>query len=77
MGLSRRKCPIFQKTELRIVIIIWIIIEIRILNFMLLTRKLEVSVNYRVFGVLIYNGEKRKINVPKGCRFCRVYEHKG
>ena len=28
MGLSRRKCPIFQKTKLRIVMIIWIIIEI-------------------------------------------------
>ena len=43
---------------------------------MFLTSKLAVSVNYIVFGALIYNGEKRKINVPKGGRFCRVYEHK-
>ena len=28
MGLSRRKCPVFQNTKLRIFIIIWIIIEI-------------------------------------------------
>ena len=35
---------------------------------MFLTRKLAVSVNYVVFGALIYNGEKKKSNVPKGCR---------
>ena len=28
MGLSRRKCPVFQNTKLRILIIIWIISEI-------------------------------------------------
>ena len=76
MGLSRRKCPIFQKTKLRILIIIWIIIEIRTLNFMFLTRKLAGHVKYIVFGVLFYNGERKKINVPKGGRFCRVCEHK-
>ena len=44
---------------------------------MFLTSKLVVCVNYIVFGALIYNGERRKINVPKGGgRFCRVYEHK-
>ena len=32
---------------------------------MFLTIKLAVSVNYIVFGALIYNGEK-KVNVPKG-----------
>ena len=32
---------------------------------MFLTSKLAVSINYIVFGALIYNGEKRKINVPK------------
>ena len=46
MGLSRRKCPVFQKTKLRIVIIIWIIIEIWTLNFMFLTRKLAGNVKY-------------------------------
>ena len=66
----------FQKTKLRILIIIWIIIEIRILNFMFLTRKLAASVNYIVFGALIYKGERNKINVPKGGTFCRIYEHK-
>ena len=59
-GLSRRKCPIFQETKQRILIIIWIIIEILTLNFMFLTRKLAVSVNYIVFGALIYNGEGKK-----------------
>ena len=44
---------------------------------MFLKRKLAVSANYIEFGVLIYNGEKRKLNVPKGRRFRRVYEHKG
>ena len=43
---------------------------------MFLTRKLGVSVNYVVFGALIYNGEEKKINVPRGGRICRVYEHK-
>ena len=43
---------------------------------MFLTRKLAASVNYIVFGALIYNGEKRKCNVPKGGPFCRVCEHK-
>ena len=28
MGLSKRKCPVLQRTKLRILIIIWIIIEI-------------------------------------------------
>ena len=42
---------------------------------MFLTRKLAVSVNYIVLGALIYNGEKKN-NVPKGGRFCRVYENK-
>ena len=74
-GMSRRKCPISQKTELRIVIIIWIIIEIWIWNFMFLTSKLVASVNYIVFGALIYNGE-RKRNISKVGRFCRVCEHK-
>ena len=41
---------------------------------MFLTRKLAVSFNYIVFGALVYDSEK-KINVPKGGRFCRVYEH--
>ena len=31
------------------------------MNFMFLTRKLAVSVNYIVFGVLIYNGEEKKL----------------
>ena len=66
----------FQKTKLRILIIIWIIIEIWTLNFMFLTRKLAVSVKYIVFGALLYNGERTKINVPKGGRFCSVCEHK-
>ena len=69
MGLSRRKCPIFQKTELRIVIIIYIIIEIWILNFMFLTSKLAVSVNYIVFGALIYNGEEQKLMFLKEVDF--------
>ena len=43
---------------------------------MFLTRKLAVSVNYMIYGVLIYNGERKKINIPKGGTFCRVYEHK-
>ena len=43
---------------------------------MFLTRKLAVSVKYIVFGALIYNGEEKKINVPKGDTFCRVYELK-
>ena len=42
---------------------------------MFLTRKLAGSVKYIVFGALFYNSE-RKNNVPKGGRFCRVYEHK-
>ena len=75
MGLSRRKCPVFQKTKLRIFIIIWIVIEIRTLNFMFLTRKLAGNVKYMVFGALFYNGERKK-NVPKGGRFCRFCEHK-
>ena len=75
-GLSRRKCPVFKKTKLRILIIIWIITEIWTLNFMFLTRKLAGSINYVVFGALFYNGERKKINVPKGGRFCRVCEHK-
>ena len=38
---------------------------------------LAISVNYIVFGPLIYNGEgEKKINIPKGGTFCRVYEHK-
>ena len=52
------------------------IIEICTLNFMFLTRKLAGSVKYIVFGVLFYNGERKKINVPKEGRFCRVCEHK-
>ena len=28
MGLSRRKCPVFQQSKVRILVIIWIIIEI-------------------------------------------------
>ena len=59
MGLSRRKCPVFQKTKLRILIIVWIIIEILTLNFMFLTRKLAGSVKYIVFGALFYNGERK------------------
>ena len=43
---------------------------------MFLARKLGGSVKYIVFGALIYNGESKKKNVPKGGRFCRVYEHK-
>ena len=43
---------------------------------MFLTRKLAGSVKYVVFGALNYNGEGKKINVPKGGRFCRIYEHK-
>ena len=40
------------------------------------TRKLAGSVKYIVFGALFfYNGEREKINVPKGGRFCRVCEH--
>ena len=74
--LSRRKCPVFQKTKLRILTIIWIIIEIWTLNFMFLTRKLAGSVKYIVFGALLYNGEMKKNYVPKGGRFCWVCEHK-
>ena len=33
---------------------------------MFLTSKLAVSVNYIVFGALIYNGERKKYNIPKG-----------
>ena len=77
MGLSRRKCPVFQKTKLRILIIIWIIIEILTLNFMFLTRKLAGSVKYILFAALFfYNGERKKIYVLKGDRFCRVCEQK-
>ena len=54
MCLTRRKCPVFKKTKLRILIIIWIIIEIRTLNFMFLTRKLAGSVKYIVFGELFF-----------------------
>ena len=43
---------------------------------MFLTRKLAGSVKYIVFGALFYNGERKKINVSKGGRFCRVCEHK-
>ena len=43
---------------------------------MFLTRKLAGSVKYIVFGALFYNGERKKINVLKGDRFCRVCEHK-
>ena len=43
---------------------------------MFLTRKLAGSVKHIVFDALFYNGERKKINVPKGGRFCRVYEHK-
>ena len=43
---------------------------------MFLTRKLAASVNYMISGALIYNGERKKINIPKGGTFCRVYEHK-
>ena len=43
---------------------------------MFLTRKLAGSVKYIVFGALFYNGERKKISVPKGDRFCRVCEHK-
>ena len=50
----------FQKTKLRILIIIWIIIEICTLNFMFLIRKLVGSVKYIVFGALFYNGERKK-----------------
>ena len=50
MRMSRRKYPVFLKTKLRILIIIWIIIEIWTLNFMFLTRKLAGSVKYIVFG---------------------------
>ena len=40
---------------------------------MFLTRTLAVSVNDIVFGALIYNGEEKRINIPKGGRFCRVH----
>ena len=43
---------------------------------MFLTRKLAGSIKYIIFGALICNGERKKINVPKGGRFCRVYDHK-
>ena len=33
------------------------------------------KISSKCFDALIYNDEK-KINVPKGGRFCRVYEHK-
>ena len=46
------------------------------IKIIFLTRKLAVSVNYMVFGALIYNDEIEKINIPKGGTFCRVYEHK-
>ena len=36
---------------------------------MFLTRKLAATVKYIVFGALFYNGERKKINVPKGGRF--------
>ena len=29
-----------------------------------------------VFGALFYNGERKKMNVPKVGTFCRVCEHK-
>ena len=61
MGLSRRKCPVFQKTKLRNLIIIWSIIEIWTLNFMFLTRTLAGSVKYIVFGAFFYNDERKKI----------------
>ena len=54
----------FKKTKLRILII------------MFLTRKLAGSVKYKVLGVLFYKCERKKNNVPKGGRFCRVYELK-
>ena len=44
---------------------------------MFLTRILAGNINYIVFGALIYNGERKKINVPKGGTFCRFCEHKG
>ena len=43
---------------------------------MFLTRILAVSVNYMIYGALINNGERKKINIPKGGTFFRVYEHK-
>ena len=43
---------------------------------MFLTRKLAGSVKYIAFVALFYNGERKKINVPKLGRFCRVCEHK-
>ena len=76
LGLSRRKCPVFQKTKLRILIIIWIVIEIWALNFMFLTRKLAGNVKYIVFGAIFITVREKKINVPKGGRFCRICEHK-
>ena len=36
---------------------------------MFLTRKLAGNVKYIVFGALFYNGERKKINVPKGIDF--------
>ena len=39
-------------------------------------KKLAGSDKYIVFGTLFYNGERKKINVPKASRFCRVCEHK-
>ena len=33
---------------------------------MFFRRKLAVSVSYMVFGALIYNGERKKTDVPKG-----------
>ena len=69
MGLSRRKCPVFQQTKLRILIIIWIIIEIWTLNFIFLTRILAGDVKYIVFGLLFYSGERKKLMFLKEVDF--------
>ena len=46
------------------------------IEFYVPERKLAGSVKYIVFGALFYNGERKKIKVPKTGRFCRVCEHK-
>ena len=48
-----------SKNKLRILIIIWIIIEISTLNFMFLTRKLQEVLNIYLVR-FFYNGERKK-----------------
>ena len=69
-----RVCPgesvqFFQKTKLRIFIIIWIVIEIWTLNFMFLTTKLAGSVKYIVFDALFVTAREKKIMFLKEVDF--------